>query len=80
MEFACKDCVHFDQQFKNDAHGVPVPKWFGHCVAGSTYPATELEGQVFPADARRAGGGAKVKLVVVQPEEIKTACRSGVHK
>lgn len=80
MDFPCGSCVYYDQQFKNDGKGVPVPKWFGHCAKLSVYQAREQEGQVFPEGVTREGDGRKVNLVIVQPNEVKKHCHEGVKK
>jgi hypothetical protein len=58
---ACKNCVHFDEQFRNlqearsDGSRAVVRKslWYGWCSVKSVYPAQEQDGQIFPLDVER---------------------------
>jgi hypothetical protein len=88
-QIACKDCVHFDPQYKNVQQiGVDRQPYIkkiaisghGMCAKQSKYPAKEQGGQVFPPDAIRVNEGELAIMVPVSPNGVVTHCIHAVKR
>jgi hypothetical protein len=67
----CQRCAHFDRIVLGDGTREARHGW---CALGSTYPAKEGPGQVFPLNVKRAAPGALAAPVIVAGDETVTSC------
>ena len=75
----CKQCVHFDQQYKYQA-GRKVEVWYGHCKKRSLYPVREWDpAQPFDVDVKRVAQGTdRSQILVVDKAGTRPECTSVV--
>jgi hypothetical protein len=76
---ACKDCAHFDQQYKYKG-SKRLASWYGWCRKRSEYPAHEWDpAQPFDVDVKRVSQGAdRSKPFIVDANGIQTSCSVAV--